>query len=366
MTSAETLALKNTCPIKLGGHRAATPAESYARMAEWCAQHEVEHDVYGEGALAQDFEHKIASLLGMESGLFCITGTMTQVTCLRLACEERNNRLVALHPSSHILLHERSNFQTLEHFTALRTGQPYRPWILADLQAHSEALAAVQIELPMREIGGQLPDWDELEAIKQYCKQRNIHLHMDGARLWEAAAAYGKTLAEIAAGYDTVYVSFYKGMAGLGGAMLLGNADFLARTRVWMHRLGGSVFRRSPYIVSAAMQFDARLAAMPACFARTKELYALLAEYPHFTVNPTTPQSNMLHLYLPITRQAAQALRDRIAREHGIWLFNQAVDSALPQQCMFEWYVGDQLVALDDELLRRALDLFADAIEQAA
>lgn len=364
MTNAEIILLRQSCHTVLPGHRQPSPAESFAAMAEWCEANQVNHDVYGEGELVQQFEQKIAALLGMEAALFCMSGSMTQVTALRLACSERGSKLVALHPSSHILKHERSNFQLLAHFQALQLGDAFRPWTVDDLKSFAEPLAAVQYELPMREIGGQLPSWDELAAIKSYCHEQNIHLHMDGARLWEAAAGLEHSLAEIAAGFDTVYVSFYKGIGGMGGAMLLGSTAFIEKAKVWMHRQGGNMFRRTPYVVAAAMQFDARLAAMPTCFARTLWLYDLLKTYPQFTANPAAAQSNMLHLYLPLTKEKATEIRNSIAREHGIWLFGTAVHTALPDQCMFEWYVGDQMLALPDDKVRHALDLLAQAITQ--
>ena len=201
-------------------------------MAQWCAANQVAHDVYGEGAIVQKFEHQVATLLGTEAAVFCITGTMAQATALRLACAGRDNRRVALHPTSHILNPDRSNFQLLDHFQALHIGDPFRPWTVDDLKALAEPVAAVQYELPMREIGGQLPAWDALNDIKTYCHEENIHLHMDGARVWEATCGYGKSLQDIAAGFDSVYVSFYKGMGGTGGAMLLGSARFIAQARV--------------------------------------------------------------------------------------------------------------------------------------
>jgi threonine aldolase len=362
MNNTEINALRQSCHTLLPGHRQPTPAESFAAMAQWCSENNVSHDVYGEGELVQQFEQKIAALLGMPAALFCMTGTMTQVTALRLACAKRHNKMVALHPSSHIFKHENSNFQLLDHFHALQLGNAFRPWTVEDLKDMADPIAAVQYELPMREIGGQLPSWDELNAIKAYCHEKNIHLHMDGARLWEASGGMERSLAEIADGFDTVYVSFYKGLGGLGGAMLLGSDEFVAQAKAWMHRQGGSMFRRSPYVVAAAMQFDARLAAMPACYQRTLWLYEVLKSYPQLTPNPAAPQCNMLHLYLPVTKKKATEIRNQIAKKHGIWLFGTAVHTALPGQCMFEWTVGDQLLALPDAEVRRALDLLAEAI----
>ena len=187
---------------------------------------------------------------------------------------------------------------------------------MQDLAAIPDRLGAVSLEIPMREIGGQATPWDELAAIKAHCRQRNAHLHMDGARLWEAAAGYARPADEIARGFDSCYVSLYKGIGGLGGAMLAGSRSFIARAAESFRRQGGNVIHRSPYVVAAAMQFDQRLAAMPALFRRTEWLYDLLRDYPSIRPNPARPQANMLHLHLPVSRERALDIRDRIAREH--------------------------------------------------
>ncbi|HAT29369.1 MAG TPA: threonine aldolase [Janthinobacterium sp.] len=356
MTDAE---LRQTCDTVFSGHRQPTPAETFGAMAAWCAQHDIAHDNYGEGALIQAFEKKIAALLGFPAASFCISGTMTQVTALRLACMERGSRLVALHPTSHIIRHERGNHQLLDHFQALQIGDPHRPWTLAELRALPDRLGAAAIELPMREIGGQCPGWNELNQIKQYCREQGIHLHMDGARLWEAQAGFGQPPGAIAAGCDSVYVSLYKGIGGLGGAMLAGSEAFVAKAREWFRRQGGNVVHRSPYVVAAAMQFDARLAAMPALFRRTEWLYEVLRDYPQLTPNPARPQANMLHVHMPVSRERAMQARNLIAERHGVWLFGRANHAALPEHSMFELYVGDNLLTMPDQRAREIVALFA-------
>ena len=93
MTDAELL---QNCHSVFPGHRVRTPAQMFAAMAAWCEQHDVAHDVYGSGALIEAFERKVAALLGFEAAVFCISGTMAQVTALRLACEDHASTLVAL------------------------------------------------------------------------------------------------------------------------------------------------------------------------------------------------------------------------------------------------------------------------------
>jgi threonine aldolase len=355
--------LQQQSTLVFPGHRARPPAEMFAAMAAWCDANGVtSHDIYGAGTLIEAFEQKIAATLGFEAAVFCISGTMAQVTALRLACADRQQPLVALHPTSHIFVHEKSNYQLLNHFSALPVGERYRPWTVADLAAVPDRLGAVGIEIPMREIGGQTPPWDELEVLKAHVHGRGAHLHMDGARLWEAAAGYGKSVREIARGFDSVYVSLYKGVGGLGGAMLAGSRDFVDRAGEWFRRTGGNVIHRSPYVVAAAMQFDERVASMPAYFERTLWLAEVLKACPTIRVNPAVPQANMLHLHLPVSRTRALEIRNAIAAEHKVWLFTRASHAALPDTSYVELYVGDNLLQADDAAVKSALDIFAKAL----
>lgn len=344
--------LRLQCHTVVPGHRALSATEEFAAMAAWSREHDVAHDTYGKGELIERFEQEIADLLGKEAALFVMTGTLTQSIALRLACEGAATPRVAMHPSCHILKHEGQNFQLNRWFVALPTGSAYRPWQVTDLAAWPEPLQAALYELPMREIGGQLPKWDELQAISQWCRAQGVHFHMDGARLWEAAAGYDKPLAEIAALFDSVYVSFYKGIGALGGAMLLGSRTFIERARLQVKREGGNVYRRSPFVVSAAMQFSGRLALMPALLARTRAIYALLKpRFPQLTFNPAEPQVNMFHLHLPVEAERANQIRDELAREDGIWLCGGFNPGMWPGHSYCEIYVGDNLLQMEDSRL---------------
>jgi threonine aldolase len=357
--------LEKGCAYFLTHHQcftSTTPADDFQAMADWCRRNGVAHDRYGNGELVQAFEARVSALLGFKAARFCLTGVASQVVALRLACDIRGSDRVLTHPTSHLLLHENQNAQLYDWFKLFRVGSAYRPLSLEALQSYPDPVAAVIYELPLREIGGQLPDWEELQAIKTWAKQNKVHLHMDGARLWEAATGFGKSLAEVCEGFDSVYVSFYKGIGALAGAMLLASEAFIRRAKVDMQRQGAVTFRHTPYAVSAAMQFEQRLDAMPKYLERAKELYGILKQYPRLIPNPAQPNCNMLHLYLPVSAAKANAIRDAIAAEHKVWLFNGANDAALPNQSYFEWYVGDNLLVLDDEVLHLALKSLSEAL----
>jgi hypothetical protein len=112
------------------------------------------------------------------------------------------------------------------------------------------------------------------------------------------------------------------------------------------------------------MQFEQRLAAMPACFARTRFLYDVLRDHPALRVNPARPQANMLHVHLPVSRERALEIRRELARDHGIWPFNRVSHGALPDTSFFELYVGDNLLDTPDGRVREAVALLAAAVDR--
>jgi threonine aldolase len=254
-TPDERLKLREDCELIVPGHTELGPAQEFRAIADWCEREGVRHDHYGEGKLIGDFERKIAALLGQPAAVFMPSGIMAQSAAVKIWTEAAHLPRFGMHPTSHLAAHEEQAWSALLHCHGVPIGDRLRPMLASDLDANAQPMACLLVELPIREAGGQLPSWDELEALKAAAQRRGIRLHMDGARLWESAAFYGKTHAEIATGFDSVYVSVYKGIGGLSGAVLAGPVDFIAQARLWRRRLGGTLFHLSPMVASAAMRF---------------------------------------------------------------------------------------------------------------
>lgn len=349
LTTEERLKLRERCPVWLPGFRSVTPAEEFRRLAAWCEANHVSHDVYGEGALIEDFERRIAELTGKTAAAFMPSGVMAQLTAIRIWTERAGLPRFGLHPTSHLILHEREAYQAVFGLHGAVVGDRLRPMTAADLAAERQPLACLLVELPIREAGGQLPSWEDLEALKALARERAIPLHMDGARLWECRPFYGRPYAEIADGFASVYVSVYKGLGGLAGAVLAGDADFVDEARLWRRRLGGTLIRQSPMIASAAMRLEARLALMDACHARAMSLAEALAAVPGIRVNPARPQTDMMHLYFGAPADAVLGRRDEIAARDGVWVIGGARPAEIPGWCVTELTVGDNLLDMDNE-----------------
>ncbi|NKI36483.1 threonine aldolase [Wenzhouxiangella sp. XN79A] len=276
-------------------------------------------DIYGTGEWIDAFEARIAGMLGKPAALFLPSGVLAQSIALRIHCDSRDKRTVGLHPTSHLVLHEEDGYRELWGLSAELLGNPERVPSVADLQrANVDPLGAVVLELPMREIGGQLPEWDDLVAQAAWARRHGIAVHFDGARLWHCPAHYGRSLAEISALADSVYVSLYKDIGGIAGAVLAGEADFIETARVWNRRAGGNLISFYPYLLAAERGFDDNLASIDRAVAYARDLGPMLATLPRVRVNPDPPQSAMFHLHIDVDRDALNDAIQRYTKDHDI------------------------------------------------
>jgi threonine aldolase len=288
-------------------------------------------DRYGRGALAERLEARVAELLGKETAVWLPSGTMAQQIALRIHARERGSTTVAFHPHCHLDVHEARGYEVLHGLHARLLGDRRRLVTAADVEELREPVAAVLLELPQRDLGGLLPPWDELVATVEAARAKGAAVHMDGARLWQCGPYYERPLAEIAALFDTVYVSFYKDLAAPAGSMLLGPAGLVAEARVWQVRHGGRLFTAFPFLLAAERGLDELLPRLPEVVAHARAVGEALAAVDGVAVLPSPPQTAMFHLHV---RGDADTLSERaldISERTGTWLgaaFEQTEDPA--------------------------------------
>ena len=145
---------------------------------------------------------------------------------------------------------------------------------------------------------------------------------MDGARLWECGPFYGRPLSEIAALFDTVYVSFYKGLGGVAGGMLLGDEDVIAEAREWRHRHGGTLFNLWPYAAAALAGLRLRLPRMAANVAHARAIAAALDEIDGVRGGPrSTADADDAHRSADHARRLSTPAFESLATEQRLWAF---------------------------------------------
>ncbi len=336
----EIAALRAGCTRFLTGHGRVSAAEMLATIPA-----DTEVDRYGEGGVVAALENEIASLLGKPAALFLPSGTMAQQSVLRVHADQRQRRTVVFHPMCHLEQHEEQAHQRLHGLIGRPVGDRDRLIELADLTKIAEPVAALLIELPQRDIGGQQPPWDELVAQCGWAAEAGAAAHLDGARLWESAAGYGRQPGEIAALFDTVYVSFYKGIGALPGCCVAGPADVVAQVRDWRKRMGGTLFGLWPNAASALSCLAARLPKMPVYLEHAQAVAAELAKLDTVRVIPDPPQTPMMHVLLQTTpRRFADGVR-ALAADQGVWAWGQAMSTGDPDVQRLELSVGDATCA---------------------
>jgi len=358
----ETIRARCTRSVNMDPPRRRLPHHQLAEFSA-LAPPDLAADVYGQGAVIQGFEQEVAALLGKEAAVFMPSGTMAQPIALRIWADRRRLPVVAFHPKCHLELHEERGYQHLHGLRARLVGPPSGLITLAHLEKIAEPVAALLLELPQREIGGLLPPWEDLVAACAWARGRGIALHLDGARLWESAPFYNRNYSEIAGLFDSVYVSMYKGLGGIAGAVLAGPADFIAEARVWQRRQGGNLVSLYPYVLAARAGMATRLGRMGAYRDKAVAIAARLGRLPGVEVIPDPPHTNMMHVAIRGTAARLEQAALEVAAETGVWVFGMTVATELPSTRRIELTISEGAMEIETEEIGR---LFEALLERAA
>jgi len=323
------------CTRFLSGGPRGVIADQLALLADSGYELDREPDVYGNGMVAE-LESRVADLLGKPAAAFFPTGTMAQQIALRIWAAKSGNPTVALHPLHHTEVHERKAFSTLSGLRSIwPTTQPRQP-SAEEIRALDEPFSTLVIELPLREPGFVLPTWDELTAMCDAGRERGAFVHFDGARLWESAPHFGQDLPTIAGLADSVYVSFYKSLGGLAGAVLAGDEEFVQTAKAWRHRHGGQVFTQWPTVLSALVGLDRELPRLPEYVAHAKTVAAALAALPGMFVTPDPPHTHQFQVWLPYPVQALREASLALAEDEKVRFIGGWYPQAPGDRCMAE------------------------------
>ncbi|GAA1261849.1 aminotransferase class I/II-fold pyridoxal phosphate-dependent enzyme [Pseudonocardia aurantiaca] len=339
-------------------HRGAarSPRAALQRMLEL-----VHHDTRPEDPVAE-LERRIAELLGTQSALFFPSGTMAQQAVLRTYAERSGRRAFAAHPYTHLDNWEAQGYSAVHGLRFQRAGDRNALLSAAALDAVHEPVAAVVWELPQRDLGGLLPTWDDLVAQVAGAKARGAAAHLDGARLWEAQPFYRRPHAEIAGLFDSVYVSLYKGLLGVRGAVLAADTATIEEVGVWRQRLGGRIPDAWPLALAGLDGLDRWLPRMAEFRDHAVAIAAAVNAATAASTVPDPPLTPLFHVHLPAPPAAVERAGEELLADRDVRLFGYLRTSPDPARCSFEITVGDEatgfspaeVAELIDELLARA------------
>jgi threonine aldolase len=354
--------LWSACERFLVGHGPRKLPTELAALARAASEGQLP-DSYGSGGVLEELELELAVLFGKPAAVFLPSGTMAQQIALRIHADRARCRTLAFHPTCHLELHEQRGYRHLHDLEACLVGRRDRLLTRQDLDAVAEPVAALLLELPQREIGGLLPSWDELLDQRSWTRERGVALHLDGARLWESAPFYGRSYAELAALFDSVYVSFYKVLGAIAGAALLGEADFIREARVWQRRHGGNLVSMYPFALSAREGLRQRLGKLGGYVEQAQRIAERLALIPGVRVVPDPPQTCLFHVYLPRPGERLLDASAALAEERKLALFMRARVCDVPGYGIVELSIGDAANALGLDEIEAG---FREVLERAS
>lgn len=349
------------CSKRLHGHYPTSVQKSLLELANFVGPN-LMPDSYGTGEAVQQLERKVATLLGKEAALFFPSGTMAQQVALRYWADKTRNYHVGLHLSSHLEQHEENGYQILHPLKGILRGDLASPLGMEDVLQINQPLGTIAIELPQRHSGGILPRWEALQEMSQWCRQKGTYFHMDGARLWECNAFYNKSYHEIAALFDSVYVSFSKGLGSVGGAALAGPEELISQARVWQRRHGGNLSSLYPLAQSSLLGLNTRLVRFPQYFAKAQEVAGIIDSLSHVSATPTPLHVNMMHLIFEAEIDIVEDAILQTSIATNVYIGNRLWQRPFSKVAALEIYIGDAAMDLSQDEIREVLGNFNDVI----
>lgn len=226
--------------------RSDTVTKPTEEMRKAAYEAEVGDDVYGEDPSINKLEETAAEVLGKEAALFITSGTQGNQIAILTHCRPGNE--IILEAESHIFYYESgasSAFAGVQTRTLNGTRGAMNPSevenaIRGDDQHYPET-GLICLENTHNRAGGAVIPIDNMKEIYSIAKTNNIPVHIDGARLFNAAAALNLPASELAYHCDTVQVCLSKGLGAPVGSILAGSREFIAAARKWRKRLGGGL-----------------------------------------------------------------------------------------------------------------------------
>ncbi|MBL6916436.1 MAG: aminotransferase class I/II-fold pyridoxal phosphate-dependent enzyme [Balneolaceae bacterium] len=226
--------------------RSDTVTKPTQQMKQVMLEAEVGDDVFGEDELTNNFQAKMATLFGMEAGLYVPSGTMSNQLALKVLTQPSNE--VLIESKGHILQYETGGASSLssvqllplQGYSGKLSSEQISPAVRGAYDWEPET-KVVCIEHSTNKGGGTVYSLDELRSIKQECERHHLYVHVDGARIWNALVATGQKPKEIGQIADTLSICFSKGLGAPVGSMLLSSTKNIAKARRFRKMWGGGM-----------------------------------------------------------------------------------------------------------------------------
>jgi threonine aldolase len=303
-------------PIDL---RSDTVTKPTPEMREAMARAEVGDDVYGEDPTVNRLQEIAAAMLGKEAGLFVPSGTMGNLSAILAHCG-RGDEMIVGH-LAHTFLYEAGGAsalggvhsrQVLNQPDGTLQQEELRLAIRGD-DAHYPVSRLITLENTHNRCGGVSLSKEYTQAVGQIASEYGLRLHLDGARIFNAAAAQKVPAAELAAPADSVTFCLSKGLAAPVGSVLCGERQFIYKAHRIRKQLGGGMRQVGILAAAGLVALESMVARLSEDHARAQRLAHGLGALPGLLLDAGTPYTNMIFCALDKTlglsaQQAAERL----------------------------------------------------------
>jgi threonine aldolase len=283
--------------------RSDTVTKPTPEMREAMAEAEVGDDVYMDDPTVNKLQAKAAEMLGKEDSLFVPSGTMGNLLALLVHCQRGDEVIVG--DKSHIYMNEAGGMSALggihPHPVVNQVdGTLLLDDILASIQAedvHHTTTRLICLENTQNSCGGVPLSVEYTRAVGKIARENNLLLHIDGARIFNAATALNVSVKELAEPADSVMFCLSKGLVAPVGSMLVGSKKFIDRARHLRKMLGGGMRQVGVLAAAGLISLEKMSTRLGQDHARAKSLFEGLKQVQGLKLD-ASPSSNMVYFDL--------------------------------------------------------------------
>jgi threonine aldolase len=335
--------------------RSDTVTRPTAEMRRAMAEAEVGDDVYGEDPSVNRLESRAAQLLGKDAALFVPTGCMGNLIAIKVwtrhgdevICEER----------SHVNLYELASMSAIAGCMPriARADDGILSWKVIEAVVrpkiyYDSQTALVCLENTSNMAGGTVYPTAIVDEICNRAHHVGLKVHLDGARVFNAAVALGEDVATMTRNVDSVMFCLSKGLGAPVGSMVLGSRAFIEKARVYRKMFGGGMRQAGVIAAAGLVALEKSPSRLPIDHKNAKRLAEVVAKIPGFVIDPAKVQTNIVIFDCSKTGKTAVEWCE-ILYKRGVWVQDTAPYSVrLVTHC-----------DVDQEAIERALSTLQDA-----
>ena len=295
-----------------------------AAMRRAMSEAEVGDDVYGEDPTVNLLETRAAAIAGKEAALFVPTGTMGNTIAIKLHTE--HGQEVICDARAHLLDWELSMvgwfcgclIRSVSAPAGLPLWEHYRTALRA-FGPHNAPTACVEIENTHNMLGGLAYGVADIDEICFEAHARKLKVHMDGARVFNAAEAVHAPVARVARDVDTIMFCLSKGLGAPVGSVLAGTTADMARARLYRKRLGGGMRQAGVLAAAGLVALEDHSSKLASDHANARLFADLIADIPGISIDPAEIQTNIAIFDITGTKRAPEAISASL-RSYGVLL----------------------------------------------